>query len=253
MQVNVQGPNFAGANPQLVADLVIANRILFTEQVVDAFGHVSVRHDQNQGYFLLSRSLAPALVTREDILCFDLKGDVQNGMGAAVYVERFIHSEIYARYPSVNAVVHSHSPAIIPFCSAKVPLRPLFHMSSFLGNGAPVFEIRETAGDRTDMLIRTRELGSALAAKLAGSSVILMRGHGNVVVGQSIRQAVFRSIYAQLNARLQIDALGLGRGEITYLNEFEAATADATNNGALALDRAWELWSARALGSNDAP
>jgi ribulose-5-phosphate 4-epimerase/fuculose-1-phosphate aldolase len=252
MKLNVESPSVASADPRLVNDLVAANRILFAEGVLDGFGHVSVRHDLHQQHFLLSRSVAPALVTESDILCFGLDGEVLDGFGKQLYVERFIHSEIYARYPNIKAVVHSHSQAVIPFGSTTLALRPMFHMSAFLGAGVPVFEIRETGGDGTDILIRSRELGSALAAKLEGSSVILMRGHGNVVTGRTVRQAVFRAIYTQVNARLQLDALRLANGQVTYLNEREAAAASASVDGSdTAVDRAWDLWRARALGTGN--
>jgi ribulose-5-phosphate 4-epimerase/fuculose-1-phosphate aldolase len=160
-------------------------------------------------------------------------------------VVRFIHSEIYKAQPDIKAVVHSHSPSIIPFGITNVPLRPIYHMSSFLGAGVPVFEIREAGGAATDMLIRDPVLGAAVARKLGGSAVVLMRGHGNVVVGQSIEQVVFRAIYTEINAKLQAEALRLGQGEVAFLNDEEAANATATNN--LVLGRPWELWKQQAF------
>jgi HCOMODA/2-hydroxy-3-carboxy-muconic semialdehyde decarboxylase len=134
---------------------------------------------------------------------------------------------------------------IIPFGATDVPLRPIYHMSSFLGAGVPVFEIREAWGAATDMLIRDPALGAAVARKLGGSAVVLMRGHGNVVVGQSIEQVVFRAIYTEINAKLQAEALRLGQGEVAFLNGEEAAKATATNN--LVLSRAWDLWKQQAF------
>jgi ribulose-5-phosphate 4-epimerase/fuculose-1-phosphate aldolase len=229
----------APADPALIDDLVAANRILSNEGVVDGFGHVSVRHDTAEGVFLLARSMAPGLVTAGDIMEY-------GSDRRTAYVERFIHSEIYQALPQVRAVVHSHSPAVIPFGVTAAKLRPIYHMSSFLGSDVPVFEIRETGGEATDMLIRTPELGAALAQSLGQGSVALMRGHGNVVVGGSLPEVVFRAIYTEANARLQADALRLGDGSVTYLNDGEAAAATATN--ARVLSRAWELWKAAALG-----
>jgi len=221
----------------LVDKLVVANRILYRKGVVDGFGHVSARHDQSPQHFLLARSVAPALVRREDILTFDLDGVAQDAANVRVYLERFIHAEIYRARPDVRAVVHSHSPSVIPFGATRQPLRPIFHMSGFLGDGAALFDIRETAGD-TDMLISDSALGAALASALGEKSTVLMRGHGSTVVGDSVEQAVYRAIYAEVNARLQIEATQLG--EVTYLTAGEARRAAAMNDKVLA--RPWELW-----------
>jgi ribulose-5-phosphate 4-epimerase/fuculose-1-phosphate aldolase len=229
----------------LIDDLVTANRILSDQGVVDGFGHVSVRHETDPARFLLARSMAPGLVTAEDILEFDLDGEAFEPRGNTLYVERFIHSEIYKAYPEIVAVVHSHSPSIIPFGATTVPLRPIYHMSSFLGAGVPIFEIREAGGPATDMLIRDPALGAAVARKLGGSAVVLMRGHGNVVVGASLQQVVFRAVYTEINAKLQAEAMRLGGGEVAFLNAEEAANATATNNAVLG--RPWELWKQQAL------
>ena len=227
----------SAATSELVDKLAVANRILYRQGVVDGFGHVSARHDKSPGHFLLARNMAPALVRREDILTFDLDGAALDAEGRRVYLERFIHGEIYRARSDVQAIVHSHSPSVIPFGVTGQPLRPIFHMSGFLGEGAALFEIREVAGD-TDMLIRDNRLGVALAAALGTRSTVLMRGHGSTVVGASIEQAVYRAIYAEVNAKLQIQAVTLG--EITYLNLQEAAKAGAINDTQLA--RTWELW-----------
>ncbi len=235
------------ADPALIEDLVAANRILYDQGVVDGFGHVSVRHDKNPGLFLLARSMAPGLVTAADMMEFDHSGNALDPKGRAVYLERFIHSEIYKAHPEIKAVVHSHSPAVIPFGVTSVKLRPVFHLSSFLGAGAPVFEIREAGGSATDMLIRTPELGAALARTLGAAPVALMRGHGDVVVAPTLQEAVFRAIYTEVNARLEAEALQLGQGQVVFLNDEEAAKATATNAGVLM--RAWDLWKARALAA----
>ena len=172
------------AQSVLIEDLVAANRILSQQGVVDGFGHVSARHESDPARFLLARSMAPGLVGADDIMEFDLDGEALDPRGRTLYVERFIHSEIYKAHSEVKAIVHSHSPSIIPFGATGVPLRPIYHMSSFLGAGVPVFEIREAGGPATDMLIRTAELGAALARTLGQSAVALMRGHGDVVVGE---------------------------------------------------------------------
>jgi HCOMODA/2-hydroxy-3-carboxy-muconic semialdehyde decarboxylase len=222
----------------LVDKLAIANRILYNEGVVDGFGHVSVRHDGSAAHFLLARNMAPALVTPADILTFDLDGQAIDAGDRRVYLERFIHGEIYRARPDVVAVVHSHSPSVIPFAVTKTPLRPVYHMSGFLGEGSAHFEIRDVAGN-SDLLIRNATLGRALADALGSHTAVLMRGHGSTVVGTSLEQAVYRAIYAETNARLQTQALALG--DVTYLNPEEASLAAATNDTQLA--RVWELWS----------
>ena len=231
------------ADRALVDKLVLANRILYRQGVVDGFGHVSVRHDQSPDHFLLARNMAPGLVRREDIVTFDLDGAALEAVGRRVYLERFIHGEIYRARPDVQAVVHSHSPNVIPFGVTGTPLQPVFHMSGFLAEGSALFEIRDVAGD-TDMLISNGSLGVALAAALGSRSTVLMRGHGSTVVGASLEQAVYRAFYAEVNARLQTQARQLG--EVTYLNANEAAKAAAIND--TQLPRVWELW-AREIGA----
>jgi HCOMODA/2-hydroxy-3-carboxy-muconic semialdehyde decarboxylase len=230
---------------KLVEDLVAANRILYDQGVVDGFGHVSARHDKDPGKYLLARSMAPGLVTSADILEFDLDSNASNAQGRAVYLERFIHGEIYKLRPDVKAVIHSHSPAIIPFGATGVPLKPIYHMSAFLGTGVPTFEIRDAGGPSTDMLVRSHALGTALAKSLGSASVLLMRGHGNVVVGDGVRIAVFRAVYTEINARLQSDAFRIGGGQVTYLNDQEAAKATEVN--AQVAGRAWDLWAQKAM------
>lgn len=232
--------NIPAADSALIDKLVVANRILYDQGVVDGFGHVSVRHDQSPAHFLLARNMAPALVRRDDIVTFDLDGTALDANGRRVYLERFIHGEVYRARPDVHAVVHSHSPSVIPFGVTRQALRPVFHMSGFLGQGTALFDIRDTAGD-TDMLVSNNTLGKALAASLGTRSTVLMRGHGSTVVGASIEQVIYRAIYAEVNAKLQMQAMGLG--EVTYLSEQEAAMAMATNDTQLA--RVWELWSKR--------
>jgi ribulose-5-phosphate 4-epimerase/fuculose-1-phosphate aldolase len=230
--------------PALLDDLVAANRILFDQGVVDGFGHVSVRHDKDPNRYMLSRSMAPALVTRDDILEYDLDSTPVDPRGRISYLERFIHGELYKARPDVIAIVHSHSPAVIPFADTAVPLRPMNHIAGFLGAGVPIFEIRDTAGPATDMLIRNPSLGHALAATMGTHSVALMRGHGSVAAAQSIRHVVFRAVYTEVNARTQAEAMKLGTP--TFLSAEEAAAATKTNDGLV--DRPWELWRQRAMG-----
>jgi ribulose-5-phosphate 4-epimerase/fuculose-1-phosphate aldolase len=224
----------------LLDDLAAANRILARHGVLDGFGHVSARHPAAPDRFLLSRSLAPALVTPADVMTFDLDGNALGGDARRPYLERFIHGAIYRRRPDVRAVVHSHSPSVIPFGASSVRLRPIYHMASFIGRGAPVFEIRERFG-MTDMLVRTVEQGAALAERLSGDAVVLMRGHGFCTVGESIAEAVYRAIYTESNAALQQAAIALG-GTVTYLDDDEARRYDETSRAVL--DRPWQLWKA---------
>ena len=230
-------PASAGpADPRLIEDLVAANRILAAESVVDGYGHVSVRHDKDPNRYLIARSVAPELVTAADILELDLDSNAVDLRGRKMYLERFIHGEIYKVRPDVKSVVHHHSAAVIPFGVSGVALRPVYHMAAFVGLGVPVFEIRD-AGGTTDLLVKTPELGKALARTLGDKPAALMRGHGAVVVGESLPMAVGRSIYLQMDARLQAQAMALS-GEVKYLDAGEVEQL----RGLDSYDRAWELW-----------
>jgi ribulose-5-phosphate 4-epimerase/fuculose-1-phosphate aldolase len=233
------------ADKKTIEDLVAANRILYAQSVLDGYGHVSARHDSNPDRFWLSRGMAPGLVTAGDIMEFDLSGEPIDDRGRPTYAERFIHSEIYRRRPDVKAIVHSHSPAVIPFGVTSVPLKPIFHMSGFLGTGVPIFEIRESAGD-TDMLVRNPALGAALALRLGDKSAALMRGHGSIAVGISLPQVVFRAVYLEVNARLQSEAMRLG--SINFLTSEEARLAAAGND--MHILRPWMLWKHEIAGRN---
>ena len=225
----------------LIDDLVSANHILYQEGVVDGFGHVSVRHEKDPERFLLARSLAPGSVRARDIMEFGLDGEPVAARGRKPYLERYIHSEIYRARPDVVAIVHSHSPSLIPFGITGTSLKPVYHMSGFLGAGTPVFEIRDAGGSATDMLVRDRRLGAALARSLGRASFALMRGHGSVAVAGTLKQVVYRAIYAEINARLQAEAMRLGN--VTYLNDAEAAGATRANDQVI--DRPWELWKSK--------
>jgi ribulose-5-phosphate 4-epimerase/fuculose-1-phosphate aldolase len=237
-------PSSAGSvEPQLIEDLVAANRILADQGVLDGWGHVSVRHPRDPNRYLLSRSRAPELIIAEDIMEFDLDSNPVDARNRPLYTERFIHGEIYKARPDVVAIVHTHAPALIPFGISKVPLKPVYHRSAFIAAGVPVFEIRERAG-MTDMLIRDQALGRALADALGNHPAALMRGHGAVVVGPSLQRVVGRSIFLPLNATLQMQATALG-GPVTYLDAEEARKIEEREGYGLA--RAWEAWKRKAM------
>jgi ribulose-5-phosphate 4-epimerase/fuculose-1-phosphate aldolase len=233
----------AGVDAALLEDIVVGSRILAEFGVVDGFGHVSARHPTNPNHFLMSRSLAPALVTADDIMEFDLDGNAIDARGRTVLLERFIHGEIYKARPDVMSVVHTHSAGVIPFSVTKVPLRPMFHNPSFLAVGVPVWEIRKDFGE-TDMLVGNSALGKSLAQTLGDKPVVLMRGHGDVTVGPTVKMAVFRAYYTDVNAKLQSQAMALG-GEVNYLTPGEGEKADKVNF--IVLDRIWNLWKMRIL------
>jgi ribulose-5-phosphate 4-epimerase/fuculose-1-phosphate aldolase len=231
----------ADVPPALLEDIVTGSRILADFGVLDAFGHVSARHPTNPKHFLMSRSLAPALVTADDIMEFDEDGNPVDARGRVVFLERFIHAEIYKARPDVMSVVHTHSPGVIPFTVSKTPLRPLFHSPSFLAAGVPVWDIAKGFG-ATDMLVRNNAIGKSLADALGDKSVVLMRGHGDVTVGGAVKVAVLRAYYTDVNARLQTQAIGLGT-DVTYLSAEEGAKADAVTLAVI--DRVWDLWKRR--------
>jgi HCOMODA/2-hydroxy-3-carboxy-muconic semialdehyde decarboxylase len=230
-------------DPALIADLVAANHILYDHGVVDAFGHVSVRHDKRPDRFLLARNMAPGSVTAGDILEFHLDGSPVGPQGPRPYLERFIHSEIYAARPDVMAAVHSHSHSIVPLSiSVEQRLRAVVHMAGFIGPEAPLFEIRDAGGPATDLLIRSPELGRALARSLAANNIVVMRGHGSTVTAPSLPLVVYRAIYAELNARCQLQAMQ--HGPITALTAEEAAACVASVEGQV--HRPWEIWTREA-------
>jgi ribulose-5-phosphate 4-epimerase/fuculose-1-phosphate aldolase len=233
----------ARADRGIIEDLVAANRILGQQGIFDGFGHVSVRHGRDPNRYVMSRSLAPELVTADDLVWFDLESHALNAAGRAVYLERFIHGAIYKARPDVNAVVHSHSPALIPFSVSSVPLRPVSHTAGFLADRVPVFDIRTSSGI-TDMLVSDADRAGPLGEALGSHPAVLMRGHGVVVVGASLPIVVGRSIYLELNAKLQTQAIALG-GTMTYLDPEEARSVRAAGENA-GYQRAWELWKRKA-------
>jgi len=228
----------------LIEDLVCAYRILAEHGVIDGYGHVSVRSDRDPGRYFLARSLAPELVTEADIMEYDLDSTPVDQRGRDMYRERFIHGEIYKARPGVIAVVHNHSPSVIPFGVTTAALRPIFHMAAFVGEGVPTFEIRD-AERGTDLLVKTPSLGQALARTLGEHPAALMRGHGAVVVGENLPRAVGRSIYLEICARLQMQAMAIAGpgGAVTFLDDAEVAASSPVQD----YGRAWHLWRSKAL------
>lgn len=238
-------PRSAGpADPRLIQDLIAANRTLAAHGIVDAYGHVSVRHDKDPSHFLMSGSRAPELVSEADIIEYDLNATPINLNGRSQYSERYIHAEIYKARPDVMSVVHNHAPSIIPFGISSVPIKPVYHMSAFIGEGLPIFDIRDASG-MTNMLVNNAQRGSALAAELGDRPAVLMRGHGVAVVGPSIPFAVGRSIYLALNAAVQLQAIGLG-GSVMYLDPEESRRVLESGENR-SYERPWELWRRQAL------
>jgi ribulose-5-phosphate 4-epimerase/fuculose-1-phosphate aldolase len=233
---------------ETISDLVAANRILAAEGVLDGFGHVSIRDPRDGARYLMSRSVSPALVTASDIILHDLDNNAVEAKdrGQKLYYERWIHGEVYKMRPDAHAIVHSHSPTVVPFASTKAPLRPLLHNASFLGFGAPVFEIRDLLPN-SDLMISTAELGQAMATTMGKTaSVVLLRGHGNVVVGPSIQIAVFRAYYTEINARQQAQAMALGpHDEVIYMNAGECETTDKVMQAVAG--RPWDLWKSKVM------
>ncbi|HXP93721.1 MAG TPA: class II aldolase/adducin family protein [Candidatus Binatia bacterium] len=225
----------------LLDDLVTANHILYHEGVLDAYGHVSARDDENPRQFLLARHMAPGIVTHDDIVTFDLEGKALNANGRKLYSELWIHAAAYAARPDVGGVVHSHSHAVIPYSVTGVELRPVCHVGSFLGEGVALFDTQDVAGD-TDLLIRNMELGRALAKKQGDAPVALMRGHGSVATGASLREAVFRAYYTEVNAKLQMDAMRMGK-PITFLTAGEVKLRGTDRDPTYR--RPWEFWKAQ--------
>jgi len=227
-----------------ITEFVVANRILADQRVIeDGFGHLSFRSPTAPDRFYMARARGAGMVVADDVMEFDLDGKPIDEQGRRMFGERFIHAEIYKARPDVQAVVHSHASSVVPFGITGKPLRPVAHMGGFLLHEVPVFEIRETGGNETNMLVNSSVLGAALAKTLGQEAVVLMRGHGMAVVGTSMKQAVFRAIYTDVDARIQAEAQKMG--EVKALNEAEAAKVSATNDASI--ERSWEIWRYRAL------
>ena len=222
-------------------DLAAASRILVDQGVFDAAGHVSMRHPGHPERFLMSRSLAPQMITADDIMEFDLDCNAVDPRGRNGFIERYLHGEIFRARPDVMAVAHSHSPSVIAFGLSKTPMRAMYHNAAFLADGVPVFDIREKFGV-TDIVVSSAEKGAALAAVLADKPVALLRAHGMVVVGPTLPVAVFRAIFTDVSARIQHQALVLG-GPLAALDAEEGRIADVVN--VQTVGRSWDLWKRR--------
>jgi HCOMODA/2-hydroxy-3-carboxy-muconic semialdehyde decarboxylase len=227
-----------------IEDLVAAYRILAEHEVIDAYGHVSFRSPRDPNRYLLAGHRAPELVTEDDIIEYDLDSNAQDARGRESVRERFIHGEVYKARPEVTAVVHSHSQSVVPFSITKASMRAIFHMAAFIGDGLPNFEIRD-AQKGTDLLVKTPYLGQALAKTLGGKPAALMRGHGAVIVGENLPRAVGRSIYLEMSAKMQAQAMMIAgpRGKIATLDAAEVKASVPVQD----YNRAWPLWRARAL------
>ncbi|HEV8109467.1 MAG TPA: class II aldolase/adducin family protein [Burkholderiales bacterium] len=226
------------------ADLVIANRILAHEGIVDAYGHVSVRHPRDPTRYLLARSLSPEMVQRADIMEFDLAGTPAGGDSRQPYLERFIHGAVYEARPEVLAVVHAHAEDVLPFGITSTPLRPVIHSGSFMGAQVPVWDIRDRFGD-TNLLVTNMPQGRDLATCLAGNNVALMRGHGFVAAARSLIEVVRMSVYVPRNARVQMAAMQLGDVKPLSRGEIDARNAGYKPHSPETW-RAWEYWATRA-------
>jgi ribulose-5-phosphate 4-epimerase/fuculose-1-phosphate aldolase len=226
----------------LIEELVTANRILAREGVVDSFGHISVRHPDNPQRYLLSRSRAPDCIEKDDIMEFTLDGTAVDARGRAPYLERFIHGALYEARPDVMSVVHNHSESVIPFGVTGRKIRPIFHMGASVGHEVPVWDSHDHFGD-TALLVETMEMGRDLAKLIGSGGTALMRGHGATVAGKNIRHAVYISVYLEVNARLQKEAMDMG--EVKYLHPGEIDKV-GERTGPYGINRAWENWCRRA-------
>ena len=228
-----------------IEELVLANRILYDQNAVDGYGHISVRNPANPNTFFLARSIAPSVVTVDDIIEFDMNGKALNGDVRVAYGERFIHSGILRNRPDINSVIHGHAAATLPYGLTGSTLKPIYHMSAFLGDGAPIFEIRDFASPNTDtdMFVGSIDLGDALSKSMGLQYFVLMRGHGYAVGADSIKKAVFRAIYAIQNANIQAEAMKMGT--VQYLSPGEALRAQETIEKTVG--RPWQLWSEKVI------
>jgi ribulose-5-phosphate 4-epimerase/fuculose-1-phosphate aldolase len=227
---------------RLKEELVTANRVLAREGIVDSFGHISVRHPDNPQRFLLSRARAPDCIEEADIMEFALDGTAVDAQGRAPYLERFIHGAVFEARPDVNSVVHNHSPSVIPFSITNKKLKPLLHMCANIGHDVPVWDIHDKFGD-TALLVENMDMGRDLARAMGAGRTILMRGHGATVLAGSIRHAVYISIYLELNANLQMQAMAMGDIKFLTPGEVDAVIA---RTGPYSINRAWENWCRRA-------
>jgi HCOMODA/2-hydroxy-3-carboxy-muconic semialdehyde decarboxylase len=226
----------------LLEELVTANRILAREEVVDSFGHISARHPDRPDRFFLSRARAPDCIERDDIMEYTLDGEPVDARGRKPYLERFIHGAVYELKPDVHSVVHNHSPSVIPFGVTGTKIKPLLHTCACMGHEVPIWDSGDKFGD-TNMLVSSIDMGRDLARRLGQNRAALLRGHGSVVTAKAIREVVYISVYLEVNARLQIQAMGMGKIKFLTAGEVDQILA---STGAVAFDRAWENWCRRA-------
>jgi len=231
-----------------ISELVIANRVIAHLKLVDSFGHITVRNPENPQRFFMSRSRAPSLVTREDILEFHLDSSPVDLRGLSPYKERFIHGALYRARPEIVSVCHNHAHELLPLAITKTAMRPALHSASVIGNEVPVWDIRDEFGD-TDLLVTSNEMGDSLARAVGKGKAALMRGHGSVIAGKSIRDAVFTAFYLRLNADVLIKAMSMGK-DITYLSPGEVAMSGEVHTQPLSQGRAWEEWCMQAGVAN---
>ena len=231
-----------------ISELVIANRIVAHLRLVDSFGHVTVRNPENPQRFFMARARAPGLVTKEDILEFNLDSTPVDLRGLRPYSERFIHGCIYKSRPDVMAICHNHAHELLPLAVTKTVMRPALHTASVIGHEVPVWDIRDHFGD-TNMLVTTNEMGDSLAGAVGKGRAALMRGHGSVVAGKTVQDAIFITFYLRLNAEVLIKAMSMGR-TITYLSPGEIDRSGELHSQAMAQGRAWEDWCSQAEVAN---
>jgi len=244
----------AAPSTVILDDLVVANRILANENILDGLGHISARSLQRPDHFFLSRDLAPGLVTAADLVEYDLDGNPVNAKAPQGYRERFIHAAVFKARPDVKSVVHSHMPSVLPFTDSTVALRPMYHMAVFLVPGVPMFEIRKVQG-QVGMLIDNNKVATALAETLANKTVALIRGHGAVIVGSSVPDAVSSAIFLDVNARVQAQAIAFG-GNISYLTQADVAPPTPNQQPSAEpgapgyYPRSWGIWKKNAMGGS---
>lgn len=232
-------PEVNSTHATLYEELVVATKILLHEGIMDTFGHISVRDPHDPESFFLAERLAPSMITKDDILRFDLDGETTDNRPS--YLERYIHSEIYKARPDVQCVLHTHSPAVLPYCFVDTPLRPVTHMGAFMGESVPVYEIRDKRGDETDLFGGSRDVCADIAESLGQQTVVLMARHGVVNVGNSVREVVFRAFYLEQEAAAL--TAGLQVGTVKYLSPGEVTTAGKLVGAQI--DRGWNHWSQR--------
>lgn len=228
---------------QAKRDLVIANRILAMQNVVDAYGHVSIRHPEDAGRFFLARSLSPELVTVDDIVEYTLDGKAINDTRPP-YLERFIHGALYEKRPDINNAIHAHAEALLPFGLTATPLKPVTHMSGSMGTEVPVWDIADTFGNGTNLLVTNRDQGLDMATKLGNNKVVLMRGHGFSAVHPHLIGLITMSVYLPANARVLLESLRLGH--VRYMSDEEAAARFDNDPMAPAARRGWRMWAKKA-------